>query len=263
MRVRPARRSPHPLADAPPPRPRRGGATRSCRPSSDRRLKRRCPDSPTPRACTASSSSPSLPARPRTTSSRWSAGWPPTRRIGHGGTLDPFASRRAAALPRRVQPAWSSTTSPTTRRTARRSASVRPSTTDDLDGELTPIDAPGTRPVTRSRPRWRGSSARSSSNRPIYSAVQVGGPPRLRDGARGRGGRPAVADGRRSRRSTLSSGTPRIRTGPSRSSRCGARRGRTSERWLATSGRNSAAAPTSVGSFGAPAVRSARRSVLA
>ena len=53
---------------------------------------------------TGSSSSTSRPGRPRTTWSGSSAGWPATKRVGHGGTLDPFAQRRPAALPRPGHP---------------------------------------------------------------------------------------------------------------------------------------------------------------
>ena len=65
-----------------------------------------------------------------------------TRRVGHGGTLDPFAT---GVLPvflgratRLVEYHLGDR-----KRIARRSASEPSSTTDDLDGELTPVDGPG------------------------------------------------------------------------------------------------------------------------
>ncbi len=75
---------------------------------------------------TASSSSPSPPGPTSHDVVALVRRLAATKRVGHGGTLDPFASRRAAALPRCARPGSSSTTWATTRPTARRSASARP-----------------------------------------------------------------------------------------------------------------------------------------
>ena len=153
-----------PVAEARPRGPRRGGA-------AGRRGRAADVAPRSARAWTASSSSPSRPGRPRTTSSRWSAGWR-RRRVGHGGTLDPFASGvlplflgRDAA--RRVPP----------RRRKRYRATIcfgATSTTDDLDGELTPVAGRRRRgrPSRRRSPAFRGPIAQRP---PAYSAIKVGG----------------------------------------------------------------------------------------
>ena len=120
-------------------RPRSGGrcdrgrrrSPRRDRPSSPRRAgsSPRWPADRGPlvagsRASTASSSSPSRPVRPRTTSSRWSAGWP--RRNGSA-----TAGRSIRSRPACFRSSWatrrgsSSTTWAIGRPTARRSASAR------------------------------------------------------------------------------------------------------------------------------------------
>jgi tRNA pseudouridine55 synthase len=97
-----------------------------------------------------------------------------TRRIGHGGTLDPFAS---GVLPlffggatRLVE--YHLADDKAYRATICFGAS---STTDDLDGELTPIEGG----VARSREMLVGALAGfagvQQQQPPVYSAVQVGG----------------------------------------------------------------------------------------
>lgn len=96
-----------------------------------------------------------------------------TKRVGHGGTLDPFA---AGVLPLFLGRA--------TRVVEFHLGAIKRyratvclgavSTTDDLDGELTPIDGPAvTREVVESAlDRFRG---RISQVPPPYSAVKIGG----------------------------------------------------------------------------------------
>jgi tRNA pseudouridine55 synthase len=98
-----------------------------------------------------------------------------TKRVGHGGTLDPFA---AGVLPIFLGKA--------TRvveyhlgATKRYRALVcfgASSTTDDLEGELTPVDASAAAPtrevVEAALPRFRGEI---SQQPPPYSALKVGG----------------------------------------------------------------------------------------
>src|SRR6185436_19429354 len=96
-----------------------------------------------------------------------------TRRIGHGGTLDPFAS---GVLPlflggatRLVE--YHLGDDKTYRATVCFGAS---STTDDLDGELTPADGPApTREALEAAiPSFLGPQQQRP---PAYSAIQVGG----------------------------------------------------------------------------------------
>jgi tRNA pseudouridine55 synthase len=96
-----------------------------------------------------------------------------TRRIGHGGTLDPFAS---GVLPlflggatRLVE--YHLADDKTYRATVCFGAT---STTDDLDGELTPVDgaAPGRDAVAAALDAFVGSQLQEP---PAYSAIQVGG----------------------------------------------------------------------------------------
>ncbi len=96
-----------------------------------------------------------------------------TRRIGHGGTLDPFAS---GVLPlflggatRLVE--YHLADDKAYRATICFGAS---STTDDLDGELTPIDgpAPSQEAVLEAFAGFLGPQLQQP---PVYSAVQVGG----------------------------------------------------------------------------------------
>jgi tRNA pseudouridine55 synthase len=96
-----------------------------------------------------------------------------TRRIGHGGTLDPFAS---GVLPlflggatRLVE--YHLADDKRYRATICFGAT---STTDDLDGELTPADAPApTREEAEAA--LRGFLGPQLQRPPDYSAVQVGG----------------------------------------------------------------------------------------
>lgn len=96
-----------------------------------------------------------------------------TRRIGHGGTLDPFAS---GVLPlflggatRLVE--YHLADDKAYRATICLGAS---SSTDDLDGELTPLggDVPGRAAFERA---LAGFTGRQEQRPPVYSAVQVGG----------------------------------------------------------------------------------------
>ena len=96
-----------------------------------------------------------------------------TRRIGHGGTLDPFAS---GVLPlflggatRLVE--YHLADDKAYRATICFGAS---STTDDLDGELTPVDgpAPSRAAVEAALAAFLGPQQQQP---PVYSAVQVGG----------------------------------------------------------------------------------------
>jgi tRNA pseudouridine55 synthase len=96
-----------------------------------------------------------------------------TRRIGHGGTLDPFASG--------VLPLFLGAATRLVEYHLRDDKSYRAtvcfgaaSTTDDLDGELTPIDAPtpGQGAVTEMLPGFLGEQLQRP---PVFSAIQVGG----------------------------------------------------------------------------------------
>lgn len=96
-----------------------------------------------------------------------------TRRIGHGGTLDPFAS---GVLPlflggatRLVE--YHLADDKTYRATVCFGAT---STTDDLDGELTPVDGPApTRAAVAAA--LEGFVGPQLQEPPAYSAIQVGG----------------------------------------------------------------------------------------
>jgi tRNA pseudouridine55 synthase len=114
-----------------------------------------------------------------------------TRRIGHGGTLDPFAS---GVLPLFLGSAtrlveYHLSDDKSYRATVCFGAT---STTDDLDGELAPIVAPGdSRPITRAAletalPGFLGPQLQQP---PVYSAIQVGG---RRAYAMARAGEPPV-----------------------------------------------------------------------
>lgn len=96
-----------------------------------------------------------------------------TRRIGHGGTLDPFAS---GVLPlflggatRLVEYHLGDT-----KRYRATVCFAASSTTDDLDGEITPMPGPviSSDQVAAALDRFRGSIRQRP---PAYSAVQVGG----------------------------------------------------------------------------------------
>ena len=96
-----------------------------------------------------------------------------TRRVGHGGTLDPFA---AGVLPvflgRATRLVEYHLGHP-----KRYTATIcfgETSTTDDIDGERTPIDGP---PVSREQVEagLRGLTGPLRQVPPVYSAVQIGG----------------------------------------------------------------------------------------
>ena len=173
-------------------------------------------------------------ARPRTTSSALVRRLSRTRRVGHGGTLDPFA---AGVLPvflgratRLVEYHLGAT--------KRYRATIcfgATSTTDDIDGERTPVDGP---PVTRgppSRRRSPRSRGRSARGRPTTARS------RSRAAAPTRWRAPASRSSSRRATSTIHALDARRvgRRGPgparSPSSTSSARRARTSARSPATS----------------------------
>ncbi len=96
-----------------------------------------------------------------------------TRRIGHGGTLDPFAS---GVLPLFLGGATRLVEYHLADDKAYRATICfgATSTTDDLDGELTPIEAPGPSQeiVVEALAGFLGPQLQQP---PVYSAVQVGG----------------------------------------------------------------------------------------
>ena len=97
-----------------------------------------------------------------------------TRRVGHGGTLDPFATGVLPRVPRPGDPAgWSHLGD-----RKRYRATICFGATldaDDLDGELTPVDGSGTGPAgRRSRPRSHGRIDPPGVP-PAYSAIKLGG----------------------------------------------------------------------------------------
>lgn len=96
-----------------------------------------------------------------------------TRRIGHGGTLDPFAS---GVLPLFLGRATRLVEYHLGDEKAYRATMCfgATSTTDDLDGELTPADGPApSRPAVEEG--LRGFLGSQLQQPPPYSAVQVGG----------------------------------------------------------------------------------------
>ncbi|MEA2673884.1 MAG: tRNA pseudouridine55 synthase [Chloroflexota bacterium] len=96
-----------------------------------------------------------------------------TRRIGHGGTLDPFAS---GVLPLFLGGATRLVEYHLADDKAYRATMCfgATSTTDDLDGELTPIDGPApTRDMVLTA--LAASIGPQLQQPPVYSAVQVGG----------------------------------------------------------------------------------------
>jgi tRNA pseudouridine55 synthase len=96
-----------------------------------------------------------------------------TRRIGHGGTLDPFAS---GVLPLFLGGATRLVEYHLADDKAYRATMCfgATSTTDDLDGELTPIDGPApTRDTVLAA--LAASIGPQLQQPPVYSAVQVGG----------------------------------------------------------------------------------------
>ena len=96
-----------------------------------------------------------------------------TRRIGHGGTLDPFAS---GVLPLFLGGATRLVEYHLADDKAYRATLCfgATSTTDDLDGELTPISAPAPTRET-AETALAGFMGPQLQQPPVYSAVQVGG----------------------------------------------------------------------------------------
>ena len=96
-----------------------------------------------------------------------------TRRIGHGGTLDPFAS---GVLPLFLGGATRLVEYHLADDKAYRATVCfgATSTTDDLDGELTPIEAPAPSQATVLE-ALAGFLGPQLQQPPVYSAVQVGG----------------------------------------------------------------------------------------
>jgi tRNA pseudouridine55 synthase len=96
-----------------------------------------------------------------------------TKRVGHGGTLDPFA---AGVLPLFLGRATRVAEYHLGDRKRYRATVCfgATSTTDDLEGELTPSDAaaPARETVERALERFRG---RITQTPPAYSAIKVGG----------------------------------------------------------------------------------------
>ncbi len=96
-----------------------------------------------------------------------------TRRVGHGGTLDPFAS---GVLPIFLGHATRVVEYHLADRKAYRATVCfgATSTTDDLEGELTPVDAPApSRAVVETA--LSAFSGPISQRPPAYSAIKVGG----------------------------------------------------------------------------------------
>jgi len=96
-----------------------------------------------------------------------------TRRIGHGGTLDPFA---AGVLPLFLGGATRLVEYHLGDRKGYRATFCfgSSSTTDDLDGELTPVDGPAleSAQLVAALASFRGELRQRP---PVYSAIQVGG----------------------------------------------------------------------------------------
>lgn len=96
-----------------------------------------------------------------------------TKRIGHGGTLDPFAS---GVLPLYLGGATRLVEYHLGDRKRYRATVcfAASSSTDDLDGELTPVDGPilSSEAVNAALEAFRGPI---SQRPPVYSAIQVGG----------------------------------------------------------------------------------------
>ena len=157
----------------------------------------------------------------------------------------PVRRRRAAGVPRAARRGSSSTTSASTKRYRATICFGERSTTDDIDGERTPVDGPAGHARRRRCRRWPRSPGRSARSRPTTA--------RSRSRAAGRTSWPApgepvelaprevtihALDARRvGRRRPRAAGRGRRRRA--------ARPGRTSGRSRGTSARTSAPAPTS------------------
>ena len=157
-----------PVEDARPPVLAEADAARRRAPALTWRARRWAPGS------TASSSSPSRPARPRTTSSPSSGGWPPRSASGTAGrsTRSRRACCRSSSATRTRVVEYHLGDRKAYRATVCFGAS---STTDDLEGELTPADRPGARREPRSRRPLPGLTGPISQRPPAYSAIKVGG----------------------------------------------------------------------------------------
>ncbi len=96
-----------------------------------------------------------------------------TRRIGHGGTLDPFAS---GVLPLFLGGATRLVEYHLGDRKGYRATICfgATSTTDDLDGELTPVDGPPLE-TARVEAALAGFRGEIRQRPPVFSAIQVGG----------------------------------------------------------------------------------------
>ena len=97
-----------------------------------------------------------------------------TKRVGHGGTLDPFAS---GVLPVFLGHATRVVEYHLGDRKAYRATVCfgASSTTDDLEGELTPAPTAPRRRARRSRRHCPASTGTISQRPPAYSAIKVGG----------------------------------------------------------------------------------------
>ena len=166
-----------------------------------------------------------------------------TKRVGHGGTLDPFAS---GVLPVFLGHATRVVEYHLGDRKAYRATVCfgASSTTDDLEGELTPGHGPGP-----DASRGRGGPARP--DRPDLAAAaglqrdQGRRPPRVRDGPCRRDRRAGVARGHDPRARPRLVGRHGPRPPDRRPRRRAARPGPTCGRSPATSGSRSGARPTS------------------
>ena len=136
-----------------------------------------------------------------------------TRRIGHGGTLDPFAS---GVLPLFLGGATRLVEYHLADDKAYRATICfgATSTTDDLDGELTPVDGAGRRDRATVERGARGLPRRAAPAAARLLRRPGRRPARLRDGARGRGRRAAGSERRDQGARPRSSGTTRTRTRP-------------------------------------------------
>ena len=177
-----------------------------------------------------------------------------TKRVGHGGTLDPFAS---GVLPVFLGKATRLVEYHLGDRKRYRATVCfgATSTTDDLEGALSPVPGP---PPTRATVETALGGFRGTIEQrpPAYSAIKVAG---RRAYAMARAGQAVelaatIGDDRCDRDRRPGTRRPPASRWPSSTSR--ARRARTSARSPAISGRRWGAAPISARSSGRPAARS-------
>ncbi len=168
-----------------------------------RRPRRRVPRGPGSTGCS------SWPSRPGPTSHdivalvrRLAA----TKRVGHGGTLDPFAT---GVLPVFLGRATRLVEFHLGDRKGYRATVCfgASSTTDDLDGELTPVGRSGARPRPPSSAALAALVGPISQVPPAFSAIKVGGPAGVRPGPLGGAAEPSPRARSRSTGSTSSTGT--------------------------------------------------------